>query len=238
MSTVARTLLACLAVLVLTLGGCKKSVEGELNAWKANVDRIKKLEAQYPGFQSALQARLADAQKVYGSAESLADDAKLEKLADANAKLRGGFVGQLEELDKKIEKLRKARVDAASKAGDESSRMAAKVAAQDAEKALERIEAILKRGAKDDASAKAVLSKALADLKVAQEAVDAVLKNDAKKKKDAETAKKKAEVASAEAEADAKAQTAPWRCEYCGSSNPHDQHKCESCGAAAPTAKK
>ena len=64
MSTVNRILVAWLAVLMLLLGGCKKSVEGEQQAWKTNTEQVKGLVATYPGFKAPLEARLTKAGEV------------------------------------------------------------------------------------------------------------------------------------------------------------------------------
>lgn len=231
MPTFTRFVVACLTVVLLALGGCKKSAEGETASWAANTKSIAELKAQYPGFEPALQARLDAAQAIWDGAESLADDAKIEKMAEANSTLTRGFVGDLKALQKMMEDLRKKRVEAAAQAGDESSRLGAKLAAEDAQKALDRAETSLAKGASDEAGAKAVVDKITADIKTAAAAVDNVLKTD-KKKTDDKAAKEESKAA---AEADAKAaeeaKVAPWKCEFCGTENKHDAGKCESCGA-------
>jgi colicin import membrane protein len=238
MTNLSRVVIALFAVFALLVGvSCKKSVEGEEKAWKANVAKLQELEAQYPGFKPALQARLASAQSVYDAASSLSDDAKIEKLSAANSALRAGFVTDLDGLDAKIKKVREKRVEAAAKAGDASTQAAAKLAAEDADKTLDRIEKTLASGAADEAAANAVLKKVKADLETAESTIDKVLQVDQDKKDE-----KQADAdAKAKAEADAKAaeeaKVAPWKCEHCGSSNPHDQQKCESCGAPRPEAK-
>ncbi|HET6583626.1 MAG TPA: hypothetical protein VFG69_09265, partial [Nannocystaceae bacterium] len=130
-----------MTALLLLAGGCKQTVEGETQAWETNVAKVKELAAQYPGFKPALDARLAAAQKIHDEAASLGDEAKIAKLAAANTELRKDFVGDLDGIDDKIKKLREKRAEAAAKAGDESSRLAAKVAADDAQGALDRAEA-------------------------------------------------------------------------------------------------
>src|SRR5438067_541595 len=41
----------------LMVTGCKKTVEGENQAWQRNVQRINELAAVYPGFANALHAQ-------------------------------------------------------------------------------------------------------------------------------------------------------------------------------------
>lgn len=237
MSTVNRTLVAWLAVVVLLLGGCKKSVEGELQSWKTNTEQVNALMAQYPGFKPALEQRVVKANELKNEADGLDGDAKIEKLGAANSALMSGYVRDLKALDEAMKDLRTKRVEAAAQAGDESSRLGAKVAAEDASKALDRAQKALETGAKDEASATAVVKSVKSDIETAAKAVEAVLKAD-KSKKDDKAAKVEATDAKAAAtKADAEAKVAPWKCEYCGAENPHDETNCKSCGAPKSVAK-
>jgi colicin import membrane protein len=225
-----RTLGAWLTAAALLAGACSKSVEGETRKWTANSARVDELGAQYPGFKSALQARKTAAQQLHDAAGSLDGDAKIEKLAAANSALMAGFVHDLEALEAKVKQLREARVEAAAKAGDQT-RLGAKVAAEDAQKALDRVDAALKAGAADEAAAAAVLRKLGDDLDTAQRALDKVLAVDQAKKDEAAAAKTADEAAEAKEAADAAAKVAPWKCAYCDAQNPHDEASCKSCGA-------
>jgi hypothetical protein len=238
MSTFTRTFLALLAALMLVLTGCKKSVEGETKKWEDNVAHVKELMAKYPGFKPALEARLKSATTVYDAAASLADDAKIEKLAAANTAITKDFVAGLDALEPKMKQLREKRVEAAAKAGDESSRLGAKVAAEDAQKALDRAEKSLEAGAADEASAAVVVAKIASDIDTAAAAVDKVLAVDKDKKDDAKAAADAKSAADAKAKAEADAKVAPWKCEYCGAENKAEHGKCESCGAPRGETKK
>jgi hypothetical protein len=238
-STVFRTLLAWLAVVMLLLGsgGCKKSVEGETQAWKTNTEQVRGLTATYPGFKPALEARLVKATEIHDAATTLDGDAKIEKLSEANSALMSGWVRDLQGLEESMKTLRTKRVEAAAQAGDESTRLGAKVAAEDAQKALDRAQKALETGAKDEASATAVVKSVKSDIETAAKAVESVLKADKSKKdeKAAQDEAKDAKEAAAKAEADAK--VAPWTCEYCKTENPHDATSCTSCGAPKSVAK-
>ncbi|MCB9753768.1 MAG: hypothetical protein H6713_27820 [Myxococcales bacterium] len=238
MQSLTRALFVLLMTMVLVLSGCSKSVEGETKKWKANEARITALSAQYPGFKAALDARKESASKLYKEADGLDGDAKIKKLAEANTALMTGFVRELDGLDGELKELREKRVEAAAKAGDKSSLLGAKVAAEDAQKTIERVDSTLKTGAKDEASATAVLKKITADIETAQSAIDKVLAID-KEKQDAKASDAKADAdAKAAEKAAADAKVAPWKCEYCDNMNKHDSMKCESCGAARPEDKK
>lgn len=238
MQRFSRALFVLLTAFMMVVGACSKSVEGETKRWTANSTRVSELSAQYPGFKAAIEARKVAAQKLRDAADGLDGDAKIAKLSEANTALMATFVDDLDELDDRVKRLREARVEAAAKAGDSSSQLGAKVAAEDAQKTLDRIDGILKTGAADEAAAAAVLKKIETDLDTAQAAVDKVLAIDKEKKDEAAAAKKSEVDSKAAADAKAAAQVAPWKCEYCGSENAHDDASCKSCGAAKKDAKK
>lgn len=223
----------------LLFAACSKSVEGETQRWATNSAKVTELAAVYPGFKPAIDARKAAATPLYDAAAALEGDAKIAKLAEANDALMRGFVGDLAALDAKIKALRERRVEAAAQAGDDSTRLAAKVAAEDAGQAIDRAEAALKAGAADEAAAAAILKKLHADLDTAKSAIDKVIAADQAKKDDAAKAKDEvAADAAAKAAADAAeaAKLAPWKCGHCDSQNTHEHTSCQSCGAARPEA--
>jgi hypothetical protein len=223
--------------MILLLSGCAKTVEGESKKWDANVSEVNGLAAKYPGMKPALDARLAAAKATWDSAAALEEKAKIDAMAAANTALMGGFVTKLKNVEPNLAKLRESRVAAASKAGDESSRLAAKLAAEDAQKTIDRVEKTLKDGAKDEASATAILDKVTTDIETSQKAVDKVLEGD-KQKTEAKTADKAAtDAAAAKTEADKAAAVADWTCEYCDAKNKHDATTCSGCGAARPAKK-
>lgn len=232
-----RWVVVAAALGAIVLGGglaCKKSVEGESKSWASNTAAFKELGALYPGFQPALDERLKAAQAIYDSATGLGEEQAIEKMAAANSTLMGGFVPTLRDIDKRIKDLRSKLVDAATAAGDESDRLGVKVVADAVTKTLDQVEATLKAGAKDVATAEVVVKKADADLAAAQKDVEKII-SAAKAKKD-EKAAVKAEDKAAAQKAEEKA--APWTCEYCGSSNEAALTKCASCGAARAEEKK
>lgn len=222
----------------LFVTGCSKSVEGESQKWTANVAEVNGLGAKYPGMKPALDARLAAAKTTYDSAASLEEKAKIDAMAAANTALMGGFVGKLKNVEPSLAKLRESRVAAASMAGDESSRLAAKLAAEDAQKTIDRVEKTLKDGAKDEASATAIVDKVTTDIETSQKTVDKVLEGDKKKTETKDADKAAAGAAAAKAETDKAAAVADWTCEYCDAKNKHDATTCSGCGAAKPAAKK
>ncbi len=230
MSKLHSALFALFAAFLLATTGCSKTVEGETKAWKTNVASVDGLKAQYPGMKPALESRLSAATSIHDEAEALSGDAQIDKLAAANKALRAGFVGDLQGLAAKLSKLREQSVEVTSNAGDESTRAAAKLAAEDVKKTTERIEALLKSGATDEAGATAIMKTINADVATAQKTIKAALSGD----------KKKVEAAKADADAAAavEVKAADWTCDHCDSANKHDATSCVSCGAPRPVAKK
>ena len=238
MSRLRAVLFALFTALVLVSACGKATVESETKAWNSNVSKVKELMAQYPGLKPALEARMAEAEEINKKADSLSGDEAVAKLKDANAKLRGGWVTDLENLDTDLADLRKKSVEAASGAGDAASQAAAKLAADDAKKTIERVEKTLAKGAKTDADAAAVVKKVKADVATSLEAINKVVEGDKKKKDDkAKADQDKADKAAAD-KAAADAKVADWTCEYCDAKNKHDKTKCDSCGAARSEKKK
>ncbi|HGG56925.1 MAG TPA: hypothetical protein ENK31_03915, partial [Nannocystis exedens] len=235
MQRLSKAMITVLTALTLSFSGCSKSVEGESKRWQANTATVNTLEAQYPGLKGALEARKANADRIFAAAKDLKGDAKIDKLAEANSTLMSGFVRDLQQIDEKIKKLRESRALAATNAGDTASRRGAELAAADAAKVIEQAQAMLERGAADEDTAKVLIKKASDDLDAAQEAIDKVIAA-AKSKKDSVKADKAAEKSDAKAEeAAAAAKVAPWKCSYCDSENPHDVSSCNSCGAPRKT---
>ncbi len=220
----------------LIVGACSKSVEGESRKWDSNTTQLAELSATYPGFRPALEARKAAAAKLHDAAASLEGDAKIAKLSEANTALMQGFVGDLDALDDQMKKLREARVEVTTKASEET-RLGAKTAAEDAQRALDRADTTLAAGATDEAAAVAVLRKLKSDLDTAQSALDKVLAIDKAKQDKAADAKQSEASKKTADDAAAAAKVAPWKCSYCSSENPHDETACKSCGAPRADAK-
>jgi len=220
----------------LIVGACSKSVEGESRKWDSNSVQLAELSATYPGFRPALEARKAAAAKIHDAAAGLDGDAKIAKLSEANTAMMQGFVGELDALDGQMKKLRESRVEVTTKAS-EATRLGAKVAAEDAQRALDRADTTLKAGATDETAAVAVLRKLKGDLDTAQSALNKVLEIDkAKQDKTADAKQSEASKKTAD-DAAAAAKVAPWKCSYCSSENPHDGTACKSCGAPRAEAK-
>ncbi|HEY0134009.1 MAG TPA: hypothetical protein VGB85_08015 [Nannocystis sp.] len=236
MKRATRTLIGIVTAAVLFAGACSKSVEGENQRWDTFSTQVDRLAATYPGFRPAIEARKAAAKKQHDAAATLPDDQKIAQLSAANATLMEGFVNDLDFIDDEMKKLRESRVEVAANTS-EDTRLGAKVAAEDAQRALDRVEAALQTGATDEAAANALLQKLRTDLGTAQSALDKVLAIDQSKQTKAADAKQSEASKKAADEAAAAAKVAPWKCSYCSSENPHDATSCNSCGAPKADAK-
>ena len=231
-----RVLFELLTATVLLVGACSKSVEGESRRWETSSTQLSELAATYPGFRPVIEARRSAAAKIHDAAAGLEGDAKIARLSEANAALMEGFVDDLDVLQGKLKKLRESRVEVAAKASEET-RLAARVATEDAQRALDHADVTLQSGATDEAAAAVVLRKLRSDLDTAQSALDKVLAIDKAKQTKAADAQKSEVSKKAGDEAAAAAQAAPWKCSYCSTENPHDETSCKSCGAPKGDAK-
>lgn len=229
-----RICLAALCLMVLPV--CSKSVEGETKRWQKNLQKTQELEALYPGFKGAITAQRGEAQKAMDAAKAITDtEAAIEAMGKANGILMAGFMGKLAGVGATTQKISQQITTATTGAGDETDRLAAKAAADNAQRLLQSVEALLKQGAADPIGAGAIVSKAAGDLKVASNSLQRVI-NEAKRKK--------AEAQKATANTTAKpgtnapapaAQQAPqaqhWTCDYCQKKNLATATQCSSCGA-------
>ena len=238
-----KTKVVMLLVLALAVSGCTKTVEGEAKRWSSNLQKVKKLSALHPGFADALAEQQKKAEAVMKAAKEMGDkEAAAKKMGEANSLLSSGFVSKLSRYDDRVRKLREKIVDVKSKAKGKTMRGAADEAARDARKAVDRASELLKKGAKDAATAGVLLGKVDADLKVAERNLDSLLRqaNKAAKDKKAHKAGKDKKGAdkdtkgTAAAGKDVKkpAAAAPWTCSYCDKKNPASAAKCANCGAA------
>lgn len=205
---------------------CKKSVEGEKKSFESNKSRVNQLMSDYPAFKPALQEQLKKAEDVMASAEGTSnEDQKIDKMSEANGLLTAKFITSLDGIRKKIDKLKEEKIDLSGQKMDMNDKSSAKLAIQEADRTIYKVENILKSGANNVSRAESVMKQAMDAIATAQKLMDKVTKNakdkqDTKDKKVSEDNKKKEEAAK------------PWKCSYCGSKNDANAKECSSCGAA------
>jgi hypothetical protein len=232
----------CVAVLfasALALAACSKTVEGETKAWDANQQKVAGLKALYPGFGAALDEQLKKAQAAMEAAKTATEEDKPKRMAEANALLSSGWVGDLQGLDGDIKDVRAKITQATTGAKDESARMAVRQVADDAQRVIAQVEERLKQGAPDAASAGAIATKLRGDLSAAERNVDTVIDAQAAAAKAVQPAGDGGQPAPVAPGVDGgqpaqpgqPAPEATWKCAYCGGSNPASATKCQGCGA-------
>jgi hypothetical protein len=229
---------------LLVAASCKKTVEGENQAWTNNLAQVQTLAATYPGFANALHEQQKTAEAAMAAARELSDkEASAKKMADANSLLSDGFVSTLSRLDSRQKELRGKLITASMEAEHAADAAGAKAATDDAQRILRNLDDALKAGAPDAATATAVLRKIDGDLSTAASNVDRVLA--AAKARKAELAKANGATGATTPANGAAAPAAPavkvqWKCSYCNNMNDDSRTKCEHCGAprSAPKAPK
>ncbi len=95
-----------IVIISFVLYACGPSVEGQSGAWTSNLAELNKLKTEYPHFSSMIDEKIDEATKIFDAAGSLAEeDAKAEKMQEANAILNSGCVGDLKNMKSKIEEV-------------------------------------------------------------------------------------------------------------------------------------
>lgn len=215
--------------LLLGLGllsaSCKRTVEGEDQAWSANLRHVQELSAQYPGFANALKEQQKRAEDAMAAARSMADkEQAAKKMSEANAMLSGGFVSTLGQIDSRARALRTKLVTATTEAEHGSDQAGAKVATDDAQRILRNVDDTLKSGAADPDAAGAVVRKIDGDLTSASSNLDKVMASAKARKTEATKAMSGSAVPV----------KVTWKCTYCGHINDDSAKKCPNCGAPRP----
>jgi hypothetical protein len=209
--------------------GCKKTVEGENQAWQRNLQRINELAALYPSFANALHEQQKKADEAMSAARSVGDKEQAAKaMADANSMIDSGFVYALSQMDSRMRSVRDKIVSAGTGATDPADQVAARAVTDDAQRILKGVDDALKAGAADANSATVVVRKLEGDLSSAGSNLDKVIDAARQRKAAAAAAAKPAAGTTAPAAPVAKVQ---WKCSYCNHMNDDARSKCENCGA-------
>lgn len=226
-----------LLVLAVSLGvfGCKKTEKGESKRWDRGTATISELSANYPNFKTALEEQRRSAEMAMSSAEKVEDKKKrIDAMSKANNLLSGGFVGELSSVDGRIKAIRKDLVAAAGEGSTPEEQKLFEAAKLQVEKSLSGVEATLKAGASDTATASAVLKKVDSELKFAAETLAQVTEKVGERKQEEAQAAAEEKASEEAAAQEAAEKVAPWTCEYCSHENPHDATECGNCKAARP----
>lgn len=226
--------LALGAALLILNTACKQTVEGESNRWESNKQRIEKLKAKYPGFSSALDEVMTQAEAKFNEAESVSgDEGKIELLSAANKIASPNFVTQLDGLDSKINNIEDLAAKAAQESTDHSDRDAAWTAKTSATRAIEEArKQVRSANASSITAAEGVIEGIVLNLNRAEERLQKVVKTAEDKKAAEEKAAEDEKTAEDDAKAAEEEKKAAIKCGYCGTMNDAGTAKCNSCGAA------
>ncbi len=228
----AKALVTVVLAAALLSAACKRTVEGEDQAWTANLKRTQELAAQYPGFAGALHEQQARAEAAMTQARAVSDKEQAAKqMGAANAMLNEGFVSTLGQIDSRERALRQKLVNATTATEHASDQAGAKVATDDAQRILHNVDDTLKSGAGDATAAGAVLRKVDGDLTSASSNLDRVIASAKARKQEAAKAQA---AATASGASGGPVAAVTWKCTYCGHTNDATAKKCTECGAPRP----
>ena len=227
-----------LALALLTPTACKKTLEGETKRWDSGNATVTRLAAEYPSFKAALEEQRRVATQAMDAAKQVSgDEQRIDAMSKANNLLTGGFVGELDGVDRKKKEIRTKIVDVPAKAKEDGDRNSARSAADMANRIITEVESRLKQGAADPTAAQIVMKKVTEELRDADSALDKVASSIRSK----EQAAAKADQAAGGATSgdtgkagDTGKEAAAWTCEYCSHKNPADAEVCAECGAKKP----
>lgn len=218
-----------IAFIALAIYSCSPSVEGETKSWDSNVQQLKKMKSDYPAYADMISTKMAEAEKIFKSAEGISDeDAKAEKMREANNILSTGCVGNLKNMLSKIDDVDRKKSELRKAAKTQSDMKYAESVIDDAKSAVKKAEKVLNKNAADlDANPCIKIERAYKKLETAYSDMTSAIssfksaerKDKQKEKQLKEDVKKKEEAAK------------DIKCEYCGTKNKAGSTKCKSCGA-------
>lgn len=212
-----------LALFTLIIYSCGPSVEGESKSWKRNVEQLKKLKADYPGYVKVIDARIAEAKKVYDAASSIKDEKeKAAKMSQANSMLSTGCVGNLKNMKSKIKEVKSKKKELKALGKTEADIRLIKIVAEDANDAVKKALKVL--NAKEDKAKCDYVGEAYDNLDATVKDIKKRISSIKDKIQEQKDSTKKVVKKTDDANKMVK-------CEYCGTKNKASNAKCKSCGA-------
>jgi len=218
-----------IAIIMIVVYSCAPSVEGETKSWDSNVQQLKKMQTDYPAYADMISLKMTEAEKIYKSAEGISDEeAKAEKMREANNILSTGCVGNLKNMLYKIDDVDKKKSELRKAANTKSDMKYAESVIDDAKDAVKKAEKVLNKKAENlEANPCIKIERAYKKLETAYSDMSSAIssfKTAEKKEKNKEKELKKDKKKKEEAAKDIK-------CAYCGTKNKAGSTKCKSCGA-------
>ncbi len=185
-----KTIYVIASLLIISLFSCKTTYLSQTNQWNQSKARLERLSQEYPNFSLALQKQLAEAEEIYVQAEEqIGEEAKKEMLSQANRKASAGYIYQLDNWEKKVEKLRLDAIQLFEYAEKHKDFVIAGLKSDNIELIISDMQAYLVSiEVSDQYQAQQVVEKALGKLNRIQKVVTTNLREIEKRKKEEETA--------------------------------------------------
>lgn len=210
--------------------GCGPSLEGEQKAWDNNLKTAKKLKSEYSAFSELIADRIEKAKETMDEAQGISDEeAKVQKMVEANNFLEKGAVGNLKDIKSllgkvkdKRNKLKEADVKEAQMTDAEDSKKTARKAIEQAENLLTRKTSV------SIAEAEEMINRAYNSLKRADDDIAHTLS--VVNKKEQQT-KEKEQAVKDSVKTEKEKEDKKIECPYCGSMVSAKKTKCPNCGA-------
>jgi len=208
---------------------CAPSVEGETKSWDSNIQQLKKMQTDYPAYANMISLKITEAEKIYKGAEGVSDEeAKAEKMREANNILSTGCIGNLKNMLSKIDDVERKKSELRKSAKSGNDKNYAESVIDDAKDAIKKAEKVLNKKAENlDVNpcvkierAYKKLETAYSDMSSAISSFKSVDKKEKQKEKQLKEDVKKKEEAAKDI-----------KCAYCGTKNKAGSTKCKSCGA-------
>ncbi len=204
---------------------------GETKNWDRNLEQLKKMQTDYPAYADMIKAKIGEAEKVYDEASSISDeDKKADKMRDANNILNQGCIGNLKNMNAKIDELKNKKKELKNmlQGRPESDIEFAKLIIDDSKDAVKKAEKVLtKKAEKLDSNPCIKIESAFKELESVYKDIDEAI---AEFNKIDTEQKNKEEIDEENETKDEKAKLV--ECEYCGKMNEAGKTECKYCGAA------
>ena len=160
------------------------SIEGEQEAWAKQVKKVKELSLTYPAFAQYLQFDLKKAEKVKAEADAISDEnAKLEKLSEANEVLNSQLIRDLAAIQFKIDRVNKLIKQVSNKKFSSTEIQSVERAIEKGRNEVNKAERLLANGSTTTKDAETALRETTGNLISAAGAIQRYTKTKKKKKK-------------------------------------------------------
>lgn len=219
---------------IFTLISCKKTVEGENQAFESNLRQLNELMSEYPQFKPALQQCMNEGKKAMEEARKVSDEKqRIEKMAQANTTLYPISASDLNNIRNLKDKLKREISDESDlkklSRNEQNTLDRAIDDARDAEKKADRY--IMDHKADNLSEMAGYVANATRELNAAYDDLNR-LKNRYKKPVENKDKDKDKNNNSKDGKDSESNTSKVVKCEYCGKKVDATKEKCESCGAS------